>query len=858
MASEKAADVIAEDRLHRSTSETYPRDLRAMEAAAVDARRKLVSLDPLVDPDPMDPSTHMPPPDVDGDWNRDVAGLALVGRRRPFGDLQPRRPPGVCAPALAAPRRLSVHGIGRRLHRFVHRPCLRSPASRELGRRRANRGSRLPIAVERELNDADSPVVQWLRANGNYIAPAGAGDARVNTATFIRNFLSLHFVVGTLVFTLFGLANYFRYRVLSPTSAGLGLLAMNQTQLPLGSLLRGFLGPFFSPWFSLFELVLLFMIVPLMVGYWIVSQDKHGRYSRPSLALMFVCVGALLYVAISDGFNLPVFAIAVAPLVAFLHVELAWRRGRKREEAIGRGGVETQRLRTRNYLTYDLGAALALAGGALAFAVIDSIAHGLHQHVVAQNRVYTMAFASFIALGTTLAPIARYLAGLFNQDTKSGPPSTIDRIIRKQATAGALAAVLLFVPLVFMSFLSHAAYGGGTTIVAGLEATGLTLILSLVLALPTAIVFVNRSSLTQVYAARLARAYLGASNPLRFRPEGRNVTEVMAGDDVAAIQNYRPYESGGPLHLLNVTVNQTVDFTSQRGNRDRKGENMAVSPLGLTVGQRWHGAWSRLPEDQPANVPAKVPTSVTPVGHIPGTDHPLIDQIGEPTKNAEMLSLRQWMAISGAALAPARGQATELGTALLFGLANLRTGYWWNSGITEAARDGFPALSTLARLVYVLESLFATQTMLLYEWVARYPGPWEQYLVPVGRWVLRNDRRLRADPPATAAHHPVRRERGSDLRVRFVCEPDAQSAHRFRGGDRAVRGQRLRDHSGGQSSSVSARSTISRPRETPTATSSDRRDGMRRCSGSATRRRHRGRRSCCTSRRASRATRVSM
>src|SRR6187399_3206053 len=104
---------------------------------------------------------------------------------------------------------------------------------------------------------------------------------------------------------------------------------------------------------------------------------------------------------------------------------LAWRRGRKREEAIGRGGVETQRLRTRNYLTYDLGAALALAGAALAFAVIDSIAHGLHQHVVAQNRVYTMAFGSFIALGTTLAPIARYLASLFNQGEKSGPPSTI-------------------------------------------------------------------------------------------------------------------------------------------------------------------------------------------------------------------------------------------------------------------------------------------------------------------------------------------------------------------------------------------------------------------------------------------------
>ena len=51
----------------------------------------------------------------------------------------------------------------------------------------------------------------------------------------------------------------------------------------------------------------------------------------------------------------------------------------------------------------------------------------------------------------------------------------------------------------------------------------------------------------------------------------------MAGDDVPSIRDYRPHVAGGPLHLINVTINQTVDFTSQRGNRDRKGENLAVS-----------------------------------------------------------------------------------------------------------------------------------------------------------------------------------------------------------------------------------------------------------------------------------------
>ncbi len=233
---------------------------------------------PLVIPDPDDPRKLIPSTNGDGDWNRDVAGLALSGggvRSATFnlGVLQ----------AFARQRWLrrvdflSTVSGGGYIGSFIGRAYDRLRHAKWGGAREPRQSA--PDRVERELNDADSPVIQWLRANGNYIAPAGAGDARVNTATFIRNFLSLHFVVGTLVFTLFGLANYFRYRVLSPTSAGLGLLAMNQTQLPLGSLLRGFLGPFFSPWFSLFELVLLFMIVPLIVGYWIVSQDKHGRYS---------------------------------------------------------------------------------------------------------------------------------------------------------------------------------------------------------------------------------------------------------------------------------------------------------------------------------------------------------------------------------------------------------------------------------------------------------------------------------------------------------------------------------------------------------------------------------------------------
>jgi hypothetical protein len=291
--------------------------------------------------------------------------------------------------------------------------------------------------------------------------------------------------------------------------------------------------------------------------------------------------------------------------------------------------------------------------------------------------------------------------------------------------AGLLAVTLFTVPLVLYAFASHAAYQGGTALAAGLGVTALACLISLILTHPRAIEVVNRSSLSQVYAARLARVYLGASNPARRHPEGANVTEVLPGDDVASIVDYRPHEAGGPLHLINVTVNQTIDFRSQRGNRHRKGENVAVSSLAMSVGKLWHAAWAASSATSPSQQPGFSP--VVPLGHRPGTEHPLVDETGAATPRAEMLSLRQWIAISGAAVGPGRGQTTRLGTALLFGLSNLRTGSWWDSGIDEAARSGFPKLSFLRRLLSLIPRAFPPQALLIAEWVAIYPGPWDRY-----------------------------------------------------------------------------------------------------------------------------------
>jgi hypothetical protein len=160
--------------------------------------------------------------------------------------------------------------------------------------------------------------------------------------------------------------------------------------------------------------------------------------------------------------------------------------------------------------------------------------------------------------------------------------------------------------------------------------------------------------------------------------------------------------------------------------RDRQGMNMSVSSLGITIGERWHSQWID-GSGGIASESRKVPSGLRTVGAHGDVDHPLVDQLGCEADRAEMLSLRQWIAISGAAIDPGRGRTTDLGTALLMGLVNLRTGYWWDSGISQAARSGFPDLSFMRRVLYLIPRYFATQSLLLYEWLARYPGPWERF-----------------------------------------------------------------------------------------------------------------------------------
>ncbi|WP_342363748.1 hypothetical protein [Terrarubrum flagellatum] len=196
--------------------------------------------------------------------------------------------------------------------------------------------------------------------------------------------------------------------------------------------------------------------------------------------------------------------------------------------------------------------------------------------------------------------------------------------------------------------------------------------------------FINLSSLHSFYAGRLTRAYLGASNRERLEEVtlsgGRPITENHPKDYID-VSTYQQARSAAPLHLINVTLNETQNTAhSQLADRDRKGVPLVFAPEGVYInaGRAAQGdaraiTWDKLKEE-----------------------------------SVESLSVGQLCAISGAAASAGMGARTTLGGALAFTFANIRLGYWWD------VRDLLPEVRKAARSL----------GWRLYTWITR---PWRTY-----------------------------------------------------------------------------------------------------------------------------------
>ncbi|WBY03279.1 hypothetical protein PE066_07020 [Ramlibacter tataouinensis] len=315
----------------------------------------------------------------------------------------------------------------------------------------------------------------------------------------------------------------------------------------------------------------------------------------------------------------------------------------------------------RNRLTHWMAVCLMAAVALFVVGAIERAAW----FVAFERRHYAWLLPLFIALGVA---VARALATQLPARDPSVPVSG-----RLLARVVELAGLLLFALLAV--FWVAVVYRVGlrnlfeSTPNGGLLFEEVKLVLLPILLLPALYIlltskkadFSNLSSLHMFYRARLTRSYLGAANGGRFATgpqarvspledaapdamavpsERRDVFHVHP-DDSVAMADYAPHEAGGPVHILNATINQTRNELGGLFNQDRKGQYLCVTSGGhYRVGLE---AWT----DDDALAKSQLPA---------------------------------WMAISGAAVAPGVGGQTSTGLSLLLFLSGVRLGFWWEMG----------------------------------------------------------------------------------------------------------------------------------------------------------------------------------
>ena len=535
-------------------------------------------------------------------------------------------------------------------------------------------------SVETELSDNRSWPVDWLRENGRFLSPNGAGDNWQTVAVALRNWASLQIVILTFAFFTLGLATLVRS----------DLASARLTRDAWGEIERFFwdhpaFGLWGSPWLLLPVIPLVFLLVPTAVFYWTTQWTPVMATARAIFGLVSPATRAR---------STPEFTSVL-------------------QYALTRG--------------FMLGLVSAVA--LLAFALVDSLGQTAYLRWAGQDFAFPAVWAGLTGTGLGLyafgAKIAVALETLLGAKKFRVPFDVL---------ALGLAGLWLLLILLGLSVLACGFAWHWTLVWKGEEfpmmESGWPLMVSVAIAFALSWIFsrcfgfVNLSSMQQLYAARLSRAYLGASNPRRREHANYSMTALIPGDEMA-LHDYAPHTRGGPLHFINVTVNETVSGKTKIANRDRKGLAMAVGPTGLSVGTGYHALWGPATKGG-ANSPwqALWETCRRPV--IPIAPPPAPTAAASPPDKLpqiEALSLGRWVAISGAAFTTGAGANTRLGLSLLLGLANVRLGYWWDSGLTPvrpAHRENPRFLDLFGRLV---ARVLPVQACLLGEFFARFHGP---------------------------------------------------------------------------------------------------------------------------------------
>ena len=523
--------------------------------------------------------------------------------------------------------------------------------------------------IEARLNDVASPEISWLRRCSGYMAVGAGIEAPVTTAAVLRSFLTVHIVLGLLMVAVFNTANLLRYWAIDWLVNLLRPWLEDQTRLslPVDPL------PSVNPWLFVLAVAIVTSFLPLSIAYWLPSASRPESYERPRLVAFIICSAIGFVMSLEAGAYVAAISVAATTMAVFAWVEAAWASVALKSPAST--VVPAGRAMVRNKVTKWLATTTVIVTVLLGIWILDDLVF----------RLYPLSMplqGALVAIGVTFAFLfgaLRWLAlRLFTGASAHGRKRRRWRVLSNPFLLPPISCALL---LVQWDLVSHEMFRRGADVGSGIVWTVVTVLVSAILGGRRGVILVNQSSLQLLYAARGARTYLGASNPYRHAAdEGADVTSAQPEDDLP-YSRYRPDLAGGPLHLINVLANQSVDRRSGRRTHDRPGANMAVGPCGVSVGPASHGLW--LAGHDTKDVSARlVDAFELPAPLVPRRDSQS-DHVGVQTP---ALMLSDWMSISGAALSPGEHADTSFGKSLIYGLANVRAGYWWDSGIEDGDR----------------------------------------------------------------------------------------------------------------------------------------------------------------------------
>jgi len=520
-----------------------------------------------------------------------------------------------------------------------------------------------PTSVEAGIANDGSLFLWWLRNNGRFLAPAGAADLVQALASQLRGFLATQVETAVLIMlfacaiTLPHLAYSFVYAVGDGLPVSMSLWWYWVLPLPAAG------------------------AVTMCYAYWFLGKETGGGLATAVLATIvgvYLAVQAHATQLAFDGVLLSLGAVGMLPSpVAWICARVS---GLRRSE-------ETNRVRYTKALAWCLKAIAVV----FAFGVLDMLSWAMRLWLqqlggdLASGHV-----ATGVGITTVLIGMARFVLPMLQTGSKNGIAKLPWGMLANVLGLVLVMALALFWMTIFQTVifpnagddlegLLHNAYARWATVAA--------ISLVYVLLNGRALQQLNRSSLHFYYRSRIARAYVsvgnveGSGTPCPRFPESpmvantraltegtAKVTSLMDGDDTP-MTGYTPHRFGGPIHLVNCCINQTVDDRTGTFNADRKGINLTVSSLGIETGT--HAV--------------------------------------EPRSNTLLASttVAEWIAISGAALGSGMGSLTRPGTAAMAFLSGLRLGYWQDN-----LTVGYTKRHSLVRKYFAM----------LREMFARFPG----------------------------------------------------------------------------------------------------------------------------------------